>query len=87
LNFFRPPNQTDLSKHDAPPVIYEIAYTGIDFLAGLLFVIGSLLFFREDTTIVGVWFYLIGSIGFTVRPAIHLWRIRKTPHQAGHYDS
>jgi len=56
-------------------------------LAGLLFVIGSLLFFREDTTIVGVWFYLIGSIGFTVRPAIHLWRIRKTPHQAGHYDS
>lgn len=47
-------------------------YTVVDFLAALFFVIGSLLFFQDATYIPGVWMYLLGSIGFGVKPSITL---------------
>lgn len=86
MNFFRPRSPSEASVGDDVAAAYEIAYTCIDFLAGLLFVIGSILFFREATTQAGVWFYLIGSVGFTVRPAIHLWRMSRAPQRTP-YDS
>ena len=61
---------------------YAIAYTVVDVAAAVLFVIGSILFFRESTTTTGTWLFLIGSILFGVRPCIslvrewHLLRIR-----------
>nr|WP_282452345.1 YrhK family protein [Corynebacterium meridianum] len=61
---------------------YAIAYTIVDVAAAVLFVIGSILFFRESTTTIATWMFLIGSILFGVRPCIslarewHLLRIR-----------
>jgi hypothetical protein len=53
---------------------YEIAYTLNDLCAGLLFVVGSVLFFFAETTTTATWLFLIGSVSFTIRPAIKLLR-------------
>lgn len=63
---------------------YEIAHTSVDFAAALLFVIGSILFFWEETTFTATWLFLIGSIFFGLKPTIKLlrelkyWRMGRT---------
>ena len=61
---------------------YETIYDTNDFLAALCFVIGSALFFSEQTKTAGTWLFLIGSVLFLVRPFIHVvrdFRISKLP--------
>lgn len=53
---------------------YEIAYHVNDFVAGLLFTIGSVLFFWESTMQAGTWLFVVGSVQFTLRPGISLMR-------------
>ncbi|MGH3424694.1 MAG: YrhK family protein [Nocardioidaceae bacterium] len=53
---------------------YEIISIANDILVALWFVIGSILFFRESTTIVGTWMFLFGSIELMIRPVIRLVR-------------
>lgn len=52
----------------------EILRTLVDFLAALLFLIGSFLFFDESTTYVGTWLFVVGSVLFGLRPTIKLYR-------------
>lgn len=54
--------------------IYEALSITNDFLAGVLFVVGSILFFWKSTTITATWFFLVGSILFVARPGIRLVR-------------
>ena len=53
---------------------YQFYYTLNDFVAGVLFVIGSALFFRESTQYTATWMFLVGSVLFTVRPFINMLR-------------
>ena len=53
---------------------FEIAYTGVDFTAALLFIIGSVLFFGEDTQRSATWFFLVGSLFFALKPTLRLVR-------------
>ena len=53
---------------------YEIAYTFVDFLAAILFVIGSIMFFSESWVYTGTWLFLIGSVCFALKPTIRLVR-------------
>ena len=53
---------------------YERLYDCIDALAAIAFIVGSALFFSEATTLAATWLFLIGSIFFGVRPAVHLVR-------------
>lgn len=69
--------------------IYETLSITNDFMAGVLFVVGSILFFWESTTITATWFFLVGSVLFVARPAIrlvrriHLGRISdRAPHES-----
>lgn len=68
---------------------YEVWYNLNDFAAGVLFVVGSVLFFWPSTTGTATWLFLVGSVLFCVRPGIrlirdlHLSRIS----QAGDEDS
>ncbi|MBP0484882.1 YrhK family protein [Sagittula salina] len=61
--------------HDATPRhekvygFYERLYTTIDFLAGLTFLLGSVLFFWQSTQEVATWAFVIGSALFVARPA------------------
>ncbi|MBO9426561.1 YrhK family protein [Labrenzia sp. R4_1] len=51
---------------------YELYRTIVEFLAALMFVIGSIFFFYESLLYAGTWLFLIGSILFGVRPTIRL---------------
>jgi len=62
------------AKHRALTRNYEILYHVNDFVAGLTFVIGSLLFFSASTEYVGTWLFVVGSILFTLRPGINVAR-------------
>ncbi len=53
---------------------YEIIYTFVDFIAAILFVIGSIMFFSETWEVFGTWLFLIGSLCFAAKPSLRLIR-------------
>lgn len=53
---------------------YEIAYSVIDLLAAVLFIVGSVLFLDDATVKAGTWLFIIGSVFFAARPAVRLAR-------------
>lgn len=67
---------------------YEIASIVNDLLIAGWFLVGSILFFREATTYVGTWFFVIGSAQLAIRPTIrlsrrfHLQRRGRGPHDS-----
>jgi membrane-bound ClpP family serine protease len=60
---------TASKRHEEVYGFYERIYTAIDLAAGLLFLIGSILFFWEDTMYIATWLFVIGSALFVARPA------------------
>ncbi|MCK8613510.1 YrhK family protein [Gordonia sp. C13] len=53
---------------------WETASIANDALIAVWFVVGSILFFWESTSLVATWFFLVGSIQFLARPVIRLRR-------------
>ena len=53
---------------------YETLSIVNDVLIGVLFVVGSVLFLWESTSIVATRFFIAGSVQFLVRPGIRLAR-------------
>ncbi len=53
---------------------YETMHLVIDFLAGVLFTVGSVLFFWKSTEFIAIWCFVIGSVFFTAKPTIKLAR-------------
>lgn len=74
MKLFHPDNHTQSVKHKKIYAVCELAYTFVDFSAAAMFVIGSVLFFKESTTYVATWLFLIGSIFFGLKPTIKLIR-------------
>jgi hypothetical protein len=74
MSLFDPDNRTRSPRHKKIYALCEIAYTVVDVSAAVLFVVGSILFFYPKTTDVGIWFFLIGSVFFGLRPTIKLAR-------------
>lgn len=54
--------------------VYQTLSIINDILVAAWFIAGSILFFHESTTILGTWFFLIGSIELMIRPLIRLTR-------------
>ncbi|RYH04252.1 hypothetical protein EU805_02440 [Salipiger sp. IMCC34102] len=76
-------------SHDHPRkkriyATYELAHTVVDLMAAICFVVGSALFFFPAYETSALWFFLIGSILFAVKPTlrfsreVHLARIGDT---------
>ena len=63
---------------------YETLSILNDILIGLWFTIGSVLFFWETTTTIGVTLFLIGSVELLVRPGIRLTRQLHLKRLPGH---
>lgn len=74
MRFFLPGNRTRDAQSERLYAWYELVYTGVDFAAAIQFVIGSLLFFDEQTVTAGTWLFLTGSICFALRPSVHFAR-------------
>lgn len=53
---------------------YEALSIANDFLAGLLFLVGSILFFWKAAETAAIWCFTLGSVLFIVRPTIRLVR-------------
>jgi hypothetical protein len=54
--------------------LFEVLHTVVDFAAAFLFIIGSILFFFEQTMLAGTWCFLVGSFFFATKPTIRLAR-------------
>ncbi len=52
--------------------IYALLHLTADFLAGLAFTVGSVLFFWPTTETPGVWLFLVGSVLFMAKPTVRL---------------
>lgn len=63
---------TDRQRHTY--ALFEVAYTLLDFIAAICFVVGSVMFFSDDWQIPGTWLFLIGSICFALKPTLRLSR-------------
>ncbi|MCL8023885.1 YrhK family protein [Nocardioides bruguierae] len=64
---------------------YETLSTINDLLIAVWFIIGSVLFLREATTLAGTWLFIVGSVQLAVRPALRLSRrVHLTRHRARH---
>lgn len=53
---------------------YETLSIVNDAMIAVWFIIGSILFFNEDTATAGTWLFLIGSVELLIRPVIRLTR-------------
>ncbi len=53
---------------------YETLSIINDILAGVMFVVGSVLFFSPSTAVAGTWLFVIGSVSMLLRPTIRLTR-------------
>ncbi len=71
---FEPDLKTASQRHMQVYAFYELIFTVVDFAAALLFIIGSILFFKESTTYMATWLFLAGSICFALKPTIRLIR-------------
>lgn len=74
MKLFSPDNHVRSEKHKKIYAYCELAYTLVDVSAAVLFIVGSILFFSENTTYLGTWLFLVGSILFGLRPTIKLFR-------------
>lgn len=74
MRLFHPANRSLSAEHERIYAMYEVWYTAVDFAAAFLFVIGSVLFFRESTQTAATWMFLAGSICFALKPTIRLAR-------------
>lgn len=52
----------------------ELVHTAVDLLAGLTFLLGSILFLFDDLHVPATWCFIIGSALFTAKPLIRLVR-------------
>lgn len=74
MPLFHPDNCNRSADHARIFALYEIAYTAVDFVAAVFFVIGSVMFFFEAWITTGTWLFLIGSVFFALRPTVRLMR-------------
>ncbi len=74
MKLFRSRRFDASSRHRQVYSAYEIAYTSVDWLAAVLFTIGSIMFLYNDLMKAGTWLFIIGSVCFALRPTIRLAR-------------
>lgn len=74
LRLFDPRDRQITAQQARRYAALEVLHTIVDFLAAFLFVIGSVLFFSEQTKAAGTFCFLLGSIFFAAKPAIRLAR-------------
>ena len=74
MKLFRSRRFDASSRHRQVYSAYEIAYTSVDWLAAVLFTIGSSMFLYDDLMKAGTWLFIIGAVCFALRPSIRLAR-------------
>lgn len=71
---FRQDRRDRSTRHRDIYAAFEIVMTLSNFMAALLFVIGSICFFSEAWQTLGTWLFLVGSALFMISPALNVIR-------------
>jgi uncharacterized membrane protein YgdD (TMEM256/DUF423 family) len=74
MNMFAPSHDQQSAAHERLYALIEVLYTIVDFAAAGLFIVGSVLFFSPSAMTAALWFFLIGSICFALKPTLRLVR-------------
>ncbi len=72
--WFRYGNRQASERHEKVNTYYEMAITVVEFLAALLFLVGSIFFFYKTLVYAGTWMFVVGSLFFIIRPTVRLLR-------------
>ena len=67
-------NRQATERHEVINKYYELTITVVEFLAALLFLIGSIFFFYDKLMHAGTWMFVLGSVFFIIRPSVRLIR-------------
>ncbi|MCI5076303.1 YrhK family protein [Oricola sp.] len=69
------PNTRNASKrHEKLYAAYELAFTIVQFCAGVLFLVGSWMFFYKTWETPAIWCFVVGSALFVIGPSLKLVR-------------
>ena len=74
MAFFSPENRDRSIRTRKVYAVYEIVYTLVDFLAALLFLVGSVMFFDASLENPAIWCFVVGSAFFLMKPTIRVVR-------------
>ncbi|MEU4361320.1 YrhK family protein [Promicromonospora sp. NPDC023987] len=74
MRIFDPRARKITSQQARRYAMFEILHTIADFLAAFLFIVGSILFFSEQTKLAATVCFLLGSLFFAAKPGIRLVR-------------
>ena len=74
MPLFRHENRQRSERSKRIYALFEIGYTCVDFLAAAAFLVGSFLFFSEDTQTAATWLFVVGSACFALKPTLRLVR-------------
>jgi hypothetical protein len=73
-DYFRLGRFTQTRRHAEVWSRYEKIYTGLDFVAALSFLVGSVLFYYEALHVSATTLFVIGSAFFAAKPTVRLLR-------------
>lgn len=74
MRLFDPQNAHQSAEHRKAYAALSALVALVNFLAAVLFIIGSILFFNPASATTGTWMFLVGSIFFAVSPTLTLIR-------------
>lgn len=74
MKIFAPDTRHNSKRHERLYAAYELAFTIIEFSAGLLFLVGSWMFFYAAWETPAIWCFVVGSAFFVIGPSLKLAR-------------
>ena len=74
MKLFVPDGNKKSLHHQKLYAIYELVFTFVEFAAGLMFLIGSWMFFYASLETAATWLFVAGSACFVIAPALRLVR-------------
>lgn len=74
MTIFAPDARNRSRRTQALYAAYELAFTLVQFSAGMLFLIGSWLFFYQSLQDPAIWCFVVGSAFFVIGPTLKLVR-------------
>ncbi len=74
MKLFRHENRQKSKRSRRFYAMTEIVYTAVDFTAALGFLVGSVLFFWKSLETMAIWFFVVGSACFALKPTIRFAR-------------
>ena len=74
MRLFQHRNRQRTERSQRVYALFELTHTIVDFCAAFAFVIGSVLFFWAEYETTAIWFFVVGSCCFALKPTLRLVR-------------